>query len=1162
MKRKVQHPEPTARELAGPRYWRSPDELADTPEFRVLLEREFPEGASETTEADRRTFLKLMGASAAFAGLGLTGCRQPTQHILPYSKSPERMVPGVPIFYASSQPEAHGNIPLVVETHDARPTKIEGNPSYLPYGGGTTGYAQASVLDLYDPDRLQKSQAKDGRQLNKASVVTSLSEVNKAYIKNKGKGLVFLAEPSTSPSRAKLVAQIREAMPEAVWAEYEAVDTENPARALKDISGKNLRPVYDLSKAKRVLALDSDFLGSEPGHLGNSRGFAKGRKVKTKDEAEKMSRLYAVESNFTVTGGQADHRLRAATSQMPAITALILAEVLTQTDGANDIASSLREQAAGVEVDPAWISECVKDLVAASAGHQSLVVAGSHLPVGVHAMVAAINELLKASGHTVNYVELPAQEDVADIKQVADLLNAGEVKTLVILGGNPAYDAPADLDWPTLQQKAGKVVRYGYYADETSELADLTVAAAHYLESWGDGRTLDGVYVPVQPMILPLFDGFSELEILEIVATGQSTGDQGYGRVRKAFSELSGKTDDVSFNAWLTEGVLKDSAFKTAKLPASEKLWVAVGTAASGGKLKAPVLSAESLEVRIVPSSHFYDGRYNNNGWLAEAPDPMTKLTWDNTISISPKLAKHLGVTPKPITMDKIGQLHMDANQFKRGQEQAPVATLSVGGKKITGPIHIQPGLADYTVVIALGFGRRKTGRVGTRLPDYPGFGPGIGFDAYPLTTLASRALALGGIIGVTGEIYPLANTQQHWSMEGRAILREGTADEFAHDPKFVSRMGAEAHSPPVLGNARKDPLAEVVREIPRGGSMYKTPEFKAEQQWGMSIDLNSCTGCNACVIACQSENNIPIVGKDQVLRGRELHWLRLDRYYSVEPDYPTTEIPEDPQVSFMGVACQHCELAPCESVCPVNATVHDEQGLNVMAYNRCVGTRYCANNCPYKVRRFNFFDYNKRERGELYKGPLGTDRNKTEASQLTRMQKNPNVTVRMRGVMEKCTYCVQRIEQAKIDQKVKAGASPNVKVPDGTIKVACQQVCPTEAIVFGDVADPNSEVSKIKTENDRNYSVLGYLNVRPRTTYLARLRNPNPAMPDAYKQPLSRADYEARYGHGGGHHDEGHGSAHGDSHDTLPTGHDTAGVAAPQGASGGHGAAEPPAHH
>ncbi|MEM8549677.1 MAG: 4Fe-4S dicluster domain-containing protein, partial [Verrucomicrobiota bacterium] len=527
------------------------------------------------------------------------------------------------------------------------------------------------------------------------------------------------------------------------------------------------------------------------------------------------------------------------------------------------------------------------------------------------------------------------------------------------------------------------------------------------------------------------------------------------------------------------------------------------------------------------------DGRYNNNGWLAEVPDPMTKLTWDNVISVGPKLAKALGITPDPILMDKIGQLHMNANKFERGKEAAPMAKLKVGETEITGPLHIQPGLADYTVVVTLGFGRQKTGRIGTRLENRPGsgFGAGIGFDAYPLTTLSSPGLALGAAITVLKETFLIANTQQHWSMEGRAILREGTNKEFVENTKFAQEMGVESHAPPNLGNDRKEPLNEVVKDIPRGGSLYKTPDFEGTHQWGMAIDLNSCLGCNACVVACQSENNIPIVGKDQVLRGRELHWIRMDRYYSTGPDHSTTEIPEDPQVSFMGVSCQHCELAPCESVCPVNATVHDEEGLNVMAYNRCVGTRYCANNCPYKVRRFNFFDYNKRERGEFYKGPLGTNVYKTEASQVIRMQKNPNVTVRMRGVMEKCTYCVQRIQAAKINQKVKAGASDDVSVPDGTIKVACQQVCTTDAIAFGDLTDPESEVSKIKSQNDRNYAVLGYLNIRPRTTYLARLRNPNPDMPD-YTKPLSRLEYKAKAkgGHGGDHH--GHS-------DTLSTGHD-----------------------
>lgn len=1136
MKRKTEHPEPTARELAGPRYWRSPDELAQTPEFQHLLEREFPEGASETTEADRRTFLKLMGASAAFAGLGLTGCRQPKAYILPYSKQPERMVPGVPIYYASSQPDCKGNIPLVVETHDARPTKIEGNPSYEAYGGGTDVYAQASILDLYDPDRLQRSFVKGGKQFNKAAATTQLSEISKIFTASKGEGLAFVAEPSTSPSRAKLVEELRKAMPGAIWAEYEPIDTGNPERALKAITGQPLRPVYDFGKASRILALDSDFLHAGSAGLSHTRGFAQGRKVKTKDEAKNMNRLYAVESNFTLTGGAADHRLRLASSHIPAFTALVLAEVIAQMGGDAELAAAIKAKGDGLQVKENWITECVKDLVEAAKSHGALVVAGCHQPVEVHILVFAINAFLSAAGHTVSYLELP-ENDAATLQDVAQALESGDVDTLVILGGNPAYDAPGDMNWSEAQQKAKQVIRYGYYDDETSELADLTIAASHYLESWGDGRTADGVYVPVQPMILPLFETLSELELLQVLATGQGADDYAYGFVREMYASISGDKTDLAFNAWLTEGVLENSGYQPVTDLDESVAGLAAGKAVGSAVFTPPTLGEDKLEVRITPSSHFYDGRYNNNAWMAEVPDPMTRICWDNVISVGPKLAKALGITPPTILMDEIGQLHMNANKFKRGKEQAPMGTLKINGVEVTGPLHIQPGLADYTVIVTLGFGRRKTGRIGTRLANRPGEGTGIGFDAYPLTTVASPALALGAAITVLDDAFEVANTQQHWSMEGRAILREGNAQEFIKDTKFAQKMGVESHSPPILGNARKDPLSEVVTEIPRGGSLYKTPEFTAPQQWGMVIDMNSCSGCNACVIACQSENNIPIVGKDQVLRGREMHWVRNDRYYATGPDYPTTEIPEDPQVSFMSVSCQHCELAPCESVCPVNATVHDEQGLNVMAYNRCVGTRYCANNCPYKVRRFNFFDYNKRERGEFYKGPLGTNVYKTEASQLTRMQKNPDVTVRMRGVMEKCTYCVQRIEAAKIDQKVKAGASADIKVPDGTIKVACQQVCPTDAIAFGDVADPNSKVSRIKTENDRNYAVLGYLNIRPRTTYLAKLRNPNPAMPDAYEMPLSRAEYKAKskavshddYGDHGGSHDkaDGHHGSH-----------------------------------
>jgi len=1117
MKRIFKHPKPTDNDVVGPNYWRSPDELAGDPRFDTWLHQEFPSGAAVAEEGDRRTFLKLMGASFGLAGLGLSGCRMPKKYILPYSKQPENMIPGVSTYYASSQPGAKEHIPLVVETHQARPTKIEGNPSYAGFGGGTNGYAQASVLDLYDPDRARKSASKQAGTLSRGAALDEFIAAHKAYVPKQGKGLAILAEASSSPTRARLVAELKKKLPQTIWAEYEPVDSSNPEAALAALAGKRLRPLYHLDRAKRILSLDADFVATEPGHLKYARDFAKGRKILNSSEAGKMNRLYAVESNFTLTGGMADHRLRAATSHMPAFAALMAAELLSMTGGSQELIAVLKKQGTGLKVDQKWLTECARDLYKNRG--EAVVFAGAHLPLEVHALAYAMNQALDAEGKTVTYVQLP-DVDSASITTLAEAIEAGQIDQLFVLGGNPVYNAPADLDWAALQSKAGKVVRWGYHEDETAVDADVFVAATHYLESWGDGRTMDGVYVPVQPMILPLFDGISELEAVAHLAGVAFEDAQGYDLVRATFNAIAGTADQLAFDRWLTEGVLPESEFKvavTAIAPAN------VVKFAAGQAMAAQVLSKDRLELRIVPSYHTYDGRYNNNGWLMEAPDPLNKLSWDNAVCISPQLAEELGLLANPIKMDRDGNLRMNANQFDTGREQAKIVELQVGDTVVKGPAHIQPGLADYTVVLSLGFGRTVTGRIGTdsRRPEARPHG----FDVYPFVTAASPSLALNAQIKVTDEVYEMANTQEHWSMEGRAIIREANVEDYEKHPKFVDKMGMESHSPPIYGKHQDKSDQFKVTEIPRGGSAYETPEFTGEQQWGMSIDLNTCTGCNACVIACQSENNIPIVGKDQVLRGREMHWIRLDRYYSdgLNPQDNKEErmqIPHDPQVSFMGVACMHCELAPCESVCPVNATVHDQDGLNVMAYNRCVGTRYCANNCPYKVRRFNFFDYNKRDQNELYKGPLGEKNDVTT----TQMQKNPDVTVRMRGVMEKCTYCVQRIQEAKIDQRTKAKDSANVNVKDGTIKTACQQVCPVDAIVFGDVADAATEVSRMKT-SDRDYSVLGYLNIRPRTTYLAKLRNPNMAMPGAQQMPLSRVEYENRYGHAS------HGGDHGDAH-------------------------------
>lgn len=1139
MKLKFHHPEPKEGDLVGPQYWRSLDELADKPEFKEWVEREFPQGASELEGVNRRKFLRIMSASFAAAGAGLAGCRRPEQKILPYSRQsgdnvPEAAIPGIPVHYSTAFPDAIDSLPLIVETHQNRPTHIEGNPDYAPYGGSTSGFIQASVLDLYDPDRMRSaSEGQPARSVARSVVTDRLTSIHSKFASARGRGLAVLAAPSSSPTRARVRDALLSKLPRAVWAEYEPIARDTSQKAASSVFGKSVRPVLHLSKADRILAIDADFLSKEPGANGLARGYAAGRKVKNREDAGKMNRLYAVESTYTVSGAMADHRLRLSTSEMAAFTLKLAATVLELLHLDSGLASTLGSKVSTEGIDTEWVKECAKDLVSKK-GH-SVVLAGSHLPVEVHALVVLINELLGANGKTVEYVSAP-EFQARSIADLAAQIEQGSVETLIILGGNPAYNAPAGLNFTGLLKKVPEVVRYGYHFDETSVEAGFNVAAAHYLESWSDARAFDGTYFPVQPMILPLFDCWQENEFLATLAALPVKDP--YALVSETFTGLFGG-GAKDFSRLLSKGIQPDSAFAAAKVSFSvSKAKDYFSTA----KFTSTPVDQENLEVRLVKDDSVGDGTYTNNGWMQECPDPMTKLAWDNAILVSPKLAKEvLGFDP-PSGRFLIQGIAKKSEIMVGGREIAPVAKLTVGETSVTGPIHVQPGLADWTVVVPLGYGRRNVGRVGKD----------VGFDAYPLSG-NSAFYSTGAKIALTGRTMRLANTQEHWSMEGRAIVREANASTHEADPKWVEKMGMESHSPAVYGKDKNMSLREKSLATPRGGSLYETPDFgtppsnvdawdseeaKAkfipEQQWGMTIDLNTCTGCNACIVACQSENNIPIVGKEQVMRGREMHWIRLDRYFSSgDIEENRDELPSDPQASLMPVACMQCEMAPCEQVCPVNATVHDSQGLNTMAYNRCVGTRYCANNCPYKVRRFNFFDYNKREADEFYFGPLGTNRYKTEEGNLKAMQSNPDVSVRMRGVMEKCTYCVQRIQEAKIAQKVKAKDSNNIHVPEGIIRMACQTACPSDAIVFGDISDPESAVS-ISKENDRNYSLLGYLNTRPRTTYLARLRNPNKKMPDYHELALSRMEYEKSQGHGsdhGGEHGEGHGGGHEEGH-------------------------------
>lgn len=1091
---------------SGPQYWKSLDELAETAEFREWVEREFPAGASEIEGVNRRHFLKIMAASFAFAGAGMAGCRRPEQHILPYSQQPENAVPGVPVYFSTSIPSARDNIPLVVETHQNRPTKIEGNPAYSPYGGSTNLHAQASILDLYDPDRAARSK-KGSKELSHAQVEEWIDAVAEKFRPTQGQGLAILAEGSTSPSRERILKALKKRFPRCLWSEYEPALSDNGEIASERLFGKRLRASYDLKKAAKILSLDADFLNSGPGHLQHARDFADRRRLRKTGDLEGMNRLYMAESHYSITGGMADHRLRLPAGQVPALAALVAAELLENLGREASLAALLRRKAADLEIDPHWVKECVADLLQHKG--DAVVIAGADQPVEVHQLAYFANNLLSAHGETVDYLESPEKVGIS-LQDLAEAIDGGRVETLLILGGNPVYNAPGDIGWSDLQGNVGEVIRFGYYEDETSALSHGHIAANHYLESWSDGRTSDGTLVPVQPMILPLFDGFQETVLLALLA-GLDEIDP-YELVRETFDEITGDDkSDRSFERFLSDGYLKNSGFPRASVAADVG---ALQKDVAQMNLPSGQFSGDNLEVRILPDSKLLDGRYSNNGWLQECPDPMTKLTWDNVLSVSPQLARELGwepATPRSPVSRFLKLAEVSAkrmNDFQMGRQIAPVGRLTINGTTIEGPVHVQPGLADYTVFLTTGYGREKSGRVGDK----------VGFNVFPVIGSNDGGIISGARLELTGTTHNLANTQEHWSMEGRAIIREANAEDFHNDPHFVEKLGMESHSPPVMGSAKEESLQTQVTTQPRGNSLYKTPELGGEQQWGLTIDLNVCTGCSACVVACQSENNIPIVGKDQVARGREMHWIRLDRYFSSgDVEVNKRHIPDNPQVSVAPVPCMHCETAPCEQVCPVNATVHDAQGLNVMAYNRCVGTRYCANNCPYKVRRFNFFDWNKREIDHFYEGPLGP----AGKPEIKSLQKNPDVTVRMRGVMEKCTYCQQRIDVEVIKAKVAARDSDDVKVRDGAIKTACQQVCPTGAIVFGDVADADTEVSKIKNSN-LNYGLLAYLNTRPRTTYLGRIRNPNPRMPDFQEMPLSRMEYEKQYGHGVSHGEKG----------------------------------------
>ena len=1077
-------------------YWRSLEELGESAEFREWLEREFAEGASEWSDpVSRRHFVRIMSASFLLAGLGLagSGCRRPEEKVEPFGKMPENYLHGAAQHYATAMPSRGSALPLVVKSHEGRPIKVEGNALFPDSNGGTDRFAQASILELYDPDRAARF-TRGGQTCAREAALDFLAALARKARQNGGQGLCVLAEQSSSPSRLRLQQALGEKLPQARCYVHEPVDLDVHRRAAMAAYAKPVRPRYRFDQADVVVALDCDFLGSEADVSSHIQGFASRRKLS--QPSDTPNRLYLAESLMSVTGFSADHRLRLPSCAVAHLAGALAAQVL----GHGSVNLPELSKAAGVETSwvAKWVAECAKDLSAHRG--RSLVLAGHRQPLAVHVLAHALNAALENIGRTVILHEAPTQPG-GSLAELAWALNAGQVETLVILGGNPVYTAPADLDWAKSQRQAKTVVRLGASEDETFPCCDWHLPAAHYLESWGDARAADGAVVSVQPLIAPLFGGLTELEVLARLLGAETP--EPYAIVRETFAGLAAgsaaggtheqdarataeqthgqdarATAEAAWRKFLHDGFLANSAGAPVAAKVDDR---AVQEALEAVK-DISALSKERLEVVFHRDYSVDDGRHNNNGWLQEMPDPVTKVVWDNVVLLSRKTAAELGVKNHDVVEVKLGQ------------------------RSVRGPVWVQPGMADYSLGLALGYGRQRVGRVGRN----------TGFDAYPLRVTGHENFAVGATLRSVGETYPISCTQSHWSLEGRAMIREANLAQYRGHPTFAKGLGAEE---------------------PPGGlaPMYPNPLDQLKQQglhqWGMSIDLNLCVGCSACVLACQSENNVPIVGKDQVGRGREMHWLRIDRYYAgrrpapkgspqaransretfrPDQDEQFDEWIDNPQAVTQPMLCQHCEAAPCESVCPVNATSHDQEGLNVMTYNRCVGTRYCSNNCPYKVRRFNFFDYNKRPLEHLYRGPFG--HRPDDEWDLIKMAKNPDVTVRMRGVMGKCTFCVQRIEQAKIARKAQAGASGEVVVPSDSFTTACAQACPAGAIVFGSLNDPQSAVSRRK-RLDRDYTVLEALYTRPRTTYLARIRNPNPAMPDYCPTPLSLEEFEQKMG-------------------------------------------------
>jgi len=973
----------------GPEFWRSLEELAGSTEFKEMMHREFPRGASEwLDDVSRRGFLKLMGASLAMAGM--TACtKQPLEPIVPYVRQPADVVPGRPMFYATAFELAGYATPILVESHLFRPTKIEGNDKHPVSLGGTDVFTQASILGLYDPDRSQ-THTKLGSVQTWGNFVEAIRGPLNSQKAVQGSGIRILTKTISSPSFADQVRQVQKLFPQAKWHVYEPIHRDNLYAGAHMAFGQPVETQFRLDKADVIVSLDADFLYSGyPGMTRYARDFAKRRDP----DSENMSRLYVIESTSTSTGVKADHRLAMQASQIESF-ARALAEMVGVPANGGMLSGEQGK----------YLAAIAKDLQA-HRGSSSIIV-GDHQPPAVHAIGHAMNQALGNVGKTVVYtdpVSVNPVNQTDSLKELVADMRAGRVDMLFIVGGNPAYDAPADLDFADALKNTNIPFRVhlGQHQNETAELCQWHISETHYLEAWGDARAYDGKVTIQQPLIAPLYNSKSAYELIALLAgQAEATGYeivQGYWK-----SQHTGADFEMFWRKALNDGWVEGTTFQPKQV------------AAKITSLPAAANAGQGVEINFQRDPSIYDGRFCNNGWLQELPKPMTKMTWDNPVLMAPSMAERMGLQ----TEDMI--------------------RLELNGKSVTAPVWIQAGHPDNAVTVYLGYGRRRAGRVGT----------GTGFDFYPLRYSATQWSASGVKIEKAGGTYLLASTQGYQTMETqngdtRPLVRTATLDEYKKDPNSFN----------------EDRPAQDFSLYPGYAEQYE----KEPYEWGMAIDLNACVGCNNCIIACQSENNIPVVGKEQCNKGRHMHWLRVDVYYQGDRD--------NPKAYFEPVPCMQCENAPCELVCPVGATVHSTEGLNDMIYNRCVGTRYCSNNCPYKVRRFNFLLFQDWVTPQF------------------KMMRNPDVTVRSRGVMEKCTYCIQRITQHRIDSE-----RENRKIRDLELQTACQQSCPANAITFGNKNDSHTQVSKLKAKT-RNYGLLQDLNTRPRTTYLAEIRNPNPEL-------------------------------------------------------------------